>query len=122
MLALVLLAIWLASLSTQKLPFIIVSLSSILLVIATLTKTTAISALPALLYLSSQRGKTRRQKFLWAALLATIFIAILSSYNSIASQIYADDFLYFKNLTLDERLSPSFLRIIKNFFIGYCPG
>ncbi|WP_299403121.1 glycosyltransferase family 39 protein [Acaryochloris sp. IP29b_bin.148] len=118
MLALVLLAIWLASLSTQKLPFIVVSLSSILLVIATLTKTTAISALPALLYLSSQRGKTRQHKVLWAALSATIFIVILFSYNSIASQTYTDDFLYFKNLTLAERLSPSFLRIIKNFLLG----
>lgn len=115
MTAFVLLALWFASLLKQKLNFIVVPLSSILLVIATLTKTTAISALPALIYLSSLRGKTHRSKALWAALSAVVYITVLSIYNSFASQAYYDDFLYFKNLTLDERFSASVVDIIKNF-------
>lgn len=115
MTAFVLLALWFASSHTSRFNFIVVTLSSILLVIATLTKSTAISALPALVYLSSLRGNTRKGKILWAALSTIVFIAVLSIYNTFASQAYYDDFLYFKNLTLDQRFSTSSVDIIKNF-------
>ncbi|MEO0373779.1 MAG: glycosyltransferase family 39 protein [Cyanobacteria bacterium P01_A01_bin.17] len=114
----VMLALWTVSSLPQKNNLGVIVLSSLVLVVAMLTKSTAISTLPAFMYLSSARGKGLREKALFAAVAAVLFAVALSLYNLLASQAYYEDFYYFKNLALDDRFSPSLLDMVQNFGVA----
>ncbi len=111
----VLLAFLIADSLRHKSNLGVIACSSLILLAAVLTKSTAVSALPALMYLCSTRGNTRKDKILFAALSASLFAGCLYLYNLLAAQIYFEDFYYFKNLALDDRFSSSLFEIVKNF-------
>ncbi len=90
--------------------------SGLILALAVLTKSTALFALPALLYLLSARAEATREKVWLAGAAGLTCVAIVAAHNLLASYLYPHDFAYFREVNLDSRLVTSPLRAARNVF------
>ena len=114
MLSFIVLSILVASAYRTKHHILIIVLSSSILAIAALTKTTAIFALPVLMYVSSLRQENIKKRLLLSGISALIFFAVFITYNYLASSSYPDDFSYFKEFNINSKFSWYPIDIAKN--------
>ncbi len=92
--------------------------SSVVLAAAVLTKSTAVFALPVLMYLLSTRAQQRRRKIFLAAASGMLCLAIVATYNLLASHLYPEDFSYFKEVNFDSRLLTEPGQVVRSILRG----
>ncbi len=116
MLSLVVAALALASSFGNRRHLAVASGSGLVLALAVLTKSTALFALPALLYLLSLRTGRTREKAWLAAAGGLLCVGVVTAYNLLASHFYPTDFSYFREVNLDSRLVTNPVRAARNIF------
>jgi 4-amino-4-deoxy-L-arabinose transferase-like glycosyltransferase len=79
-------------------------LSGLTFSLAVLTKTTALFALPALIFIAWDERQTFREGILFSLILLGIISAILLAHYTWANQAYPEDYLYFNSLNLEPRI------------------
>ncbi len=102
--------------SAGRLPIVIGS--SVVLALAVLTKSTAFFALPILMYLLSTRAREPRRKIFLATAAGLLCLAIVATYNLLASHFYPEDFSYFKDVNFDSRLVKNPLQVARGILRG----
>lgn len=124
MMGFVMSSILLATSSAIRNNGVVALLSSVMLVVAVLTKSTAIFALPVLLYVLALREKSLTKRMCLAGVAAFVFVSVFGAYNLCVSYLYPDDYFYFKDLNLNTRASVGLLSVVRNTAHGclmsYC--
>ena len=87
---------------------------SVLLLLGYLTKSTAIFALPVLLYIIFFRGEGKKTAVIKSLIAVLIFAGGVYFYNFIAGSAYPVDFAYFKNINLADRMIGGLFEWIKS--------
>lgn len=83
----------------------VVFASSSILVLAVLTKSLAIFALPILLYIIYVKGETTRERYLLPLCASVIVATVILIYNLIVSYAFPNDYNYFNQMNFADRLS-----------------
>jgi 4-amino-4-deoxy-L-arabinose transferase-like glycosyltransferase len=114
MVSFIMMALSIASSTLVKNSLLSTLISSVILALAVLTKSTAIFALPLLIYLSGLKGENYKKRILLSFISASVFFIIFIIYNVAASSAFPEDFSYFRKINLGDRLVHSPLDLAKN--------
>jgi hypothetical protein len=82
--------------------------------LAVLTKTTAVFALPVLLYIAWDKRRTFRDKAIYILMMISIISATLVAHYAWANLTYPGDYNYFNSLNLEPRILLTSQGIFKN--------
>ncbi len=112
MTAFVLLALAVTYFKTVRRDSLAVCLSAAVFSVAVLTKTTAVFALPAVLYMAGTRHATAAKRLPAALLFSVVFLVIVGGFHLTTAHLFPEDFHYFKTVNINDRLSPDLLSIL----------
>ena len=119
MMSFIVLSLFIVSSTRVRSNVFAVVISSLVLAIAALTKSTALSVLPILMYLSSLRGEDLKKGILLAGISVAVFAAIFATYTLFVFYAFPDDFSHYREINFSSRSSKGVLAVAKSGIRGF---